>query len=208
MLSLPTEPSPTRPKNTDKVLLSVVDMDWCALGVTYAEAFFDNLEVLCWDTGNAEPAHLHDWQGDWIISYRGDFIFPPEIFERARKGAINFHPAPPKYRGLGSQHYAIFQGDTTYGSTCHHLADSVDTGAIIDVERFTIAPGETASSLRYKVGVHCLSQFLRLLSDYILLDKPLPVASENWGERLYQQKEIDAWLEQMKREQPEHPSVV
>jgi len=207
MLTLPTEPAPTRPKNKDKVLLSVVDMDWCNLGVTYAKSVFENLDVLCWDTGDPEPTHLQNWEGDWIISYRGDYIFPPEIFQRARKGAINFHPAPPKYRGLGSQHYAIFQGDHTYGSTCHHLAASVDTGSIVDVERFYISPGETASSLRYQVGVHCLSQFLRLLSEYILPSKPLPISKENWGDRLYRQREIDAWLEQMKREWPDHPSV-
>lgn len=65
-----------------------------------------------------------------------------------------------------------------------------------------------ASSLRYQVGVHCLSQFLRLLSDYILLGKPLPVSSEKWGERLYRQREIDSWLQQMKRERSDYPSVV
>ncbi len=208
MLPLPTEPTPTLTKNKDKVLLSVVDMDWCELGVAYAKSMFDNIDVLCWDTGDPEPTHVHNWEGDWIISYRGDFIIPPEIFKRAGKGAINFHPAPPKYRGLGSQHYAIFQGDKTYGSTCHHLAASVDTGPIVDVERFNISPGETASSLRYQVGVHCLSQFLRLLSDYILPGKPLPVSSEKWGERLYRQSEINSWLQQMKRERPDHPSLV
>ena len=197
----------TQLKNTDKVLLSVVDMDWCALGVAYAETVFSNLEVLCWDTGDPDPAHLQNWSGDWIISYRGDYIFPKEIYRRAKKGAINFHPAPPKYRGLGSQHYAIYQGDETYGSTCHHLAESVDTGPIVDVERFTVAPGETASSLRYQVGVHCLSQFLRLLSNYILPGRPLPTSTEVWGERLYRQREIDAWLEKMMRDDPTHPSV-
>ena len=40
MLPLPTEPTPTRTKNKDKVLLSVVDMDWCELGVAYAKSVF------------------------------------------------------------------------------------------------------------------------------------------------------------------------
>ena len=201
-------PAPTPSKNTDKVLLSVVDMDWCDLGVAYAREVFTNLEVLCWDTGDPEPEHVKDWEGDWIISYRGDYIFPRDVFQRARKGAINFHPAPPKYRGLGSQHYAIYQGDETYGSTCHHLAASVDTGDIVDVQRFRISPGETASSLRYQVGVHCLSQFVRLLSDYILPGKPLPRSPERWGERLYRQREIDAWLAKTKADMPDHRSVI
>jgi methionyl-tRNA formyltransferase len=195
-------------KNTDRVLLSIVDMDWCNLGAEYVKKMYPNLEILCWETGDAYPEHVSNWDGDWIISYRGDFIFPESIYSRAKKGAINFHPAPPKYRGLGSQHYAIYSGDKSYGSTCHHLANSVDTGSIIDVEHFTISPTETASSLRYQVGVHCLSQFLRLLSNYILPGVPLPVANEQWGDRLYRQSEIDVWLANMHKELPAHPSVI
>ena len=69
-----------------------------------------------------------------------------------------------------------------------------------------------------------LESFLRLLSERLVMlslpKKPtstrpknsdkvlLSVVDMDWGVRLYRQKEIDAWLEQMKREQPEHPSVV
>lgn len=191
----------------DKVLLSVVDMDWCDYGVEYARTVLPNLEVLCWDTGDPYPTQVDDWEGDWIISYRGDFIFKESIFSRARKGAINFHPAPPKYRGLGSQHYAIYDGDETYGSTCHHLARSVDTGDIVHVQRFHIAPGETTTSLRLQVGAHCLSQFLMLLNEYIIPGRPLPVSEERWGDRLYKQSEMDAWLAKMRESEPDHPSL-
>lgn len=149
--------------------------------VEFAKTVFSNLEVFCWDPGDPYPYHLDNWEGDWIISYRGDFIFPQSIYKNARKGAINLHPAPPKYRGLGSQHYAIYYNDETYGSTCHHLAPSVDSGQIIDVARFNVAPAETASSLRLHVGAYCLQQFIHLLTDYILVGRPLPVSPENWG---------------------------
>lgn len=71
-------------------------------------------------------------------------------------GAINLHPAAPTYRGLGSQHYAIYYNDETYGPTCHHLAPSVDSGQIIDVARFHVARAETASSLRLHVGADAM----------------------------------------------------
>lgn len=90
MLSLPTEPTPTIAKNNDKVLLSVVDMDWCELGVAYAKTVFDNLQVLCWDTGDPEPDYLHNWEGDWIISYRGDFIFPQKFLSGHVKEQLIF----------------------------------------------------------------------------------------------------------------------
>lgn len=201
-------PKPYLSKNTNRVLLSIVDMDWCHLGVEYAKKMFSDIEVLCWDTGDPYPNHIKEWSGDWIISYRGDFIFPEYLYRKAEKGAINFHPAPPKYRGLGSQHYAIYYGDKTYGSTCHHLDKSVDTGTIIDVERFTISPLETASSLRYQVGVHCLKQFLKLLANYILPEKPLPISNEEWGKYLYKQSEIDNWLKKMQQHSPSHPSLI
>ena len=192
----------------DKVLLSVCTMDWCDYGVTYARAVFPNLDVLLWDPGDPHPAIVDTWEGDWIISYRGDYIFKESEYKRAKKGAMNFHPAPPKYRGLGSQHYAIFDGDETYGSTCHHLARSVDTGDIVDVANFKIAPGETASMLRLHVGASCLTQYLRILTDYIIPGKPLPVSPERWGNRLYRQSEINAWLERMRREMPNHPCML
>lgn len=195
-------PNPHEPCG-DKVLLSVCTMDWCDLGVKFAKTVFSNLEVICWDPGNPYPEQIEQWEGDWIISYRGDFIFPERIFNRAKKGAINFHPAPPKYRGLGSQHYAIYDGDESYGSTCHHMASSVDTGEIIDVARFNIAPGETASSLRMHVGAYCLQQFIWLVTDFISRGRPLPVSPERWGDRLYRQAEIDAWLKVQREVAPD-----
>ena len=69
-----------------------------------------------------------------------------------------------------------------------------------------------------------MESFLRLLSERLVMlslpKEPTPtrpknsdkvllsVVDMNWGVRLYRQKEIDAWLEQMQREQPERPSVV
>ncbi len=188
----------------DKVLLSVCTMDWCDLGVEFAKTIFSDVEVFCWDPGDAWPEHLENWQGDWIISYRGDFIFPERIYKNARKGAINLHPAPPRYRGLGSQHYAIYYGDETYGSTCHHMAPSVDSGQIIDVASFTVAPGATASSLRMHVGISCLQQFARLMSDYIVQGKPLPVSEFRWGDRLYKQSELKHWMLTVRESEPDH----
>lgn len=83
---------------------------------------FSNLEVFCWAPGDPNPYHRDNWEGDWDIPYRGDFIFPKSIYANAHKGAINLHPASLKYRGLGSQHYEIYYNDETYDSTCHHLA--------------------------------------------------------------------------------------
>jgi methionyl-tRNA formyltransferase len=198
------EQEPAAPGSTDKVLLSVCTMDWCDIGVAWAKTVFKNLEVLCWDPGDPYPSQLEDWEGDWIISYRGDLIIKEEIYSRARKGAINFHPAPPRYRGLGSQYYAIYRKDVDFGTTVHWLAKSVDTGSIIRADHFSIAPGETGSSLRLHVGAYCLRQFYEIVTDYILPGKPLPQSEESWGEKLYTNKELFAWLDRLRMEEPDH----
>jgi methionyl-tRNA formyltransferase len=80
----------------------------------------------------------------------------------------------------------------------------VDSGDIIHVARFNIAPAETASSLRLHVGAYCLQQFIHLLTDYILQGRPLPVSPERWGERLYKQSELKPWMEKIRAEEPDH----
>jgi len=188
----------------DKVLLLLCRMVWCDIANDWAKAVFPNLETLYWDPGEPWPSTIDAWEGDWIISFRGDLIVPERIYSRARKGAINFHPAPPWFRGLGSQFYAIYNNHAEFGTTCHHMAKSVDTGKIIDVKYFPIAPNETATSLRHHVGGYSLCQFFELMTDYILPGKPLPESTETWGERLFTKKALDAWIEETKAREPDH----
>lgn len=197
----------TGPGSQDKVLLIVTKMVWCDLGVEWARTVFENLDVVYWNPGEPYPALVDEWEGDWIISYRGDLIIREEIFTKARKGAINFHPAPPRHRGLGSQYYAIYNNDADFGTTVHHMAKSVDTGKIIRADYFAIAPGETGSSLRLHVGAVCLAQFYDIVTDYILAGKPLPESTETWGDRLFTNKELFAWLDRLKVEEPDHPCL-
>ncbi|MGI4985501.1 MAG: hypothetical protein ACRYGL_19570 [Janthinobacterium lividum] len=89
--------------------------------------------MLCWNPGDPCPAFVDRWEGDWLVSFWGDFIFPEAVCKRARKGAINFHPATPAYRGIGGMVYAIYNDDEMYGSSCHHRVPVVDDGPIIDV---------------------------------------------------------------------------
>lgn len=96
------------------------------------------------DWGEAFPAP--DWQGDVIISYLSRWIVPAHIIKRADL-AINFHPAPPEYPGIGCFNWALYEGARTYGATCHAMVARVDWGPIIAVRRFDIAAGETVASL-------------------------------------------------------------
>jgi methionyl-tRNA formyltransferase len=65
-----------------------------------------------------------------------------------RKLWINFHSAPlPEFRGRNIAFHAIMQGATHFGATIHYMDASLDTGPLIEVQRFPIKPRHTAGDL-------------------------------------------------------------
>lgn len=189
------------------LLLLSVDEDtigWCRIAEEYTKTLFADVQAVYWAVGDPFPPEVEEWEGDWIISFRGDLIVPERVYSRAKKGALNIHPSPPHFRGLGGAYYAIYENHKEYGSTCHHLAASVDSGDIIDVRRFAIAPGETLTSLRHHVGAQSLVQYFELVANHIALDKPLPRSAEKWGDKLYTSKELRAWIAEKKVTDPDN----
>jgi methionyl-tRNA formyltransferase len=102
---------------------------------------------------------------DLVVS----FLFPrrilPPLIELPRAACLNFHPAPlPDLRGLGGFNVAILEGRREYGVSAHHVAETFDTGDLVDVERFPIDPErETAWSLDLKSQERLLGLFKRVV---------------------------------------------
>lgn len=180
---------------------------WTSLACAFTESSFDHVDPVFWDLGDPYPSLVDFWEGDWILSFRGDFIVPEATLGRASKGSLNFHPAPPRYRGIGSHHYAIHNGDSDFGVTCHHMAQEVDAGAIIRVDNFPISAGETATSLGFRAGAHCLTQFVDIVAQHVIGGAALPVAHAEWGDRLYTHAGLAAWKLRVMTDDPEHRSV-
>ena len=64
---------------------------------------------------------------------RDEFLTVPRL------GTINFHPALlPEYKGTGGYNLAIMDELSEWGSTAHYVDASIDTGEIIEVDRFPI----------------------------------------------------------------------
>ena len=57
----------------------------------------------------------------------------------AKKLNINFHPSPPRYRGVGGFNLAILNSDKEFGVTAHLMTSKVDDGLIIDMKSFKIS---------------------------------------------------------------------
>ncbi len=66
----------------------------------------------------------------WITDYR--YILPLDLVNETVLGAVNLHPSLlPTYRGRAPINWAIINGETRLGLTCHWVDEGVDTGNII-----------------------------------------------------------------------------
>ena len=81
----------------------------CAKAVQRARAIFGETEVRLGRRGDGWPRDVDTWTGDFIISYLSPFILPKALLERAGRAAINFHPGPPEYPGIGCTNFAHLQ---------------------------------------------------------------------------------------------------
>ena len=81
---------------------------------------------------------ISTWRGDYIICFRSYLILPIKVIKNAKIAAVNFHPGPPKYRGVGCLNYAMYNKERKYGVTAHLISRQIDKGKILMVKRFRI----------------------------------------------------------------------
>jgi methionyl-tRNA formyltransferase len=163
----------------------------CAKAVHHARALFGETEVRLARRGDAWPSDVDAWTGDFIISYLSPFILPKALLERARRAAINFHPGPPEYPGIGCTNFALYNGEMEFGVTCHHMAAQVDSGPIVAVRRFPLSPSDSVLALTWRCHDAILEMFLEI-SALLVAGKPLPVSAETWRRRPFKRRELNA----------------
>lgn len=172
-----------------EVLYIAENTPWGKIGYKTVAAAFRDVTPVLWSPNMPKP-DLHEWHGDWIISFKSDLILPSSVIERAKKGAINFHPCPSKYRGLGGYWWALHNNDNTFGATAHHVNERIDHGDIIKVIEFPIWQKETVEGLKHKAALYSLSLLKTILSD-IVTGKALKPCGTEWENHLYTQKELE-----------------
>jgi methionyl-tRNA formyltransferase len=144
--------------------------------------------------GDPTPVAFSAWRGRYVVSYLSPWIVPADLLARAERAAINFHPGPPEYPGIGCTNFAVYEGATVYGVTCHHMAPRVDTGAIIAVRRFPVTPADDV----YSITQRCYAQIATLFEEILPLlaaDQPLPVGPEHWTRRPFTRRELNELCE-------------
>lgn len=130
---------------------------------------------------------------DFILSVLSPVILPPEALRRARIGAVNFHPAPPEWPGVGAASYALYAGDRTYGVTAHIMEERVDAGQILRVDRFPIDATDTCDSLMDRAIAQSLAQFRSLAADLARARLPDP-SGDRWAHRATSRRDFERWM--------------
>jgi methionyl-tRNA formyltransferase len=112
---------------------------------------------------------------DLVVSFLYWRLIREPLLSLARIGCLNFHPAPlPDFRGVGGYNVAVLEGLSEWGVSCHFVDEHLDTGDLVEVERFPIAPdAQTAFSLDLESGQRLVGLFGRVI-DRLLAGEELP----------------------------------
>jgi methionyl-tRNA formyltransferase len=182
-------------RNKTKVLfIGKADNGYAKTAADFIRLHFENPQIVFSKRTESFPHQLLDWEGDLIISYLAQWILPKQLLEKAKLAAINLHPGPPEYPGIGCTNFAVYNQEKEFGITCHHMKAKVDSGSIIMVRRFAIFPADTVYSITQRCYVVILHSFFELMSEY-LKGKGFPESNENWTRKPYTRKQLNELCE-------------
>ena len=119
---------------------------------------------------------------DLVVSFLHPNLIRDPVLSLGRIGCLNFHPAPlPDFRGVGGYNVAILEGLHEWGVSCHFVDEHLDTGDLVEVERFPIDPdAHTALSLDMESGQRLVGLFGRVM-DRALAGEEMPRAPQGEG---------------------------
>lgn len=152
--------------------------------------FFYQVDVFWSKNSEFKPNNkILNWSGEYIFSFRSKYIIKQSLLKRASNLAINFHPGPPEYRGIGCVNFALFNNSKFYGSTVHQISNIIDGGKILDVKYFKIKKNiDDTLTKTYEIQY---KQFLKILSKIQQNKKILPKKKYLWSKKIYKKKDLD-----------------
>jgi methionyl-tRNA formyltransferase len=101
---------------------------------------------------------------DYLFSILNDTILSSRQLKTIKKNSFNFHDGPlPKYAGLFSSSWAVFNNEKKHGVCWHKIEDQTDAGDILIEKKFKINKNDTA----YDVDVKGIITGISLYKDLI-----------------------------------------
>ena len=180
------------------VLLTSDRADLAAAAEATASALFDVAHVsrharreTAFPAAAAEAVGRGDV--DVLLNFLAPMIVPPRVLEGVRREAINFHPAPPDWPGIGSASYALYRGDAEFGVTAHRMTAAIDGGEIVRVMRFPVEREDTCETLFDRALGHSVGVF-RDVCEAFARDGRLQPSGERWGRPAITRKEFERWM--------------
>lgn len=159
--------------------------------VDFLKGHSKKVELLVGDREDPFPLdRCIEWDGEFLLSYLSPWIVPSPVLRNVAVAAINFHPGPPEYPGIGCTNFALYHREREYGVTAHHMVEEVDSGPIIAVRRFPVPPDETVYALTQRCYQEIRSLFKEVVTSY-LETGILPISKERWTRRPTTRGDLD-----------------
>lgn len=165
---------------------------WGELVTEHARSIGFSVRHFGWEHGD-EPVTrgLGGWRGDWIFGFKADYILSAAELRQASAGALNFHPAPPDLRGVGTYGLALEEKRSIYGVTCHHMVERVDFGQIVDTAEFPIPKQVDRLALHELAAAHLYALYVRVIS-LLRFGTAVPSSDQTWSGPLHTWHEAEA----------------
>jgi methionyl-tRNA formyltransferase len=134
------------------------------------------------------PSAISDY--DIGLNFLGTHKIPAEEVNRPKRGWVNFHPAPlPEYGGRNVAFHALENYEERFGATVHYMEEEFDTGPILAVYPFSIAPEWTAGDLMNEAVETLKSAFRAWVPVLLQVDGKMPAKPQDPSRRHYFKKE-------------------
>jgi len=133
-----------------KVLfIGKADNFYAKAAAEFIRVHFENPEIVFSKRQDPFPEQLYEWRGDLLISYLAQWIIPNRLLANADLAAINLHPGPPEYPGIGCTNFAVYNEEKD--------CIIIDPGCYFNAEKDELAAFITQSGLtpRMLLNTHC-----------------------------------------------------
>lgn len=140
---------------------------------------------------------------DYIFCFRSFYILSKSIITKAKYGAINFHPGPPEYRGVGAANFAIYNNNKNFGFTVHFMNEKIDHGRIISVRRFKLNNKDTIKTVLHKTYRLMYKEAISIINNINKNSLYLKEKKENkkncWSKKINNLKSLNKFYEISKK---------
>eukprot|EP00727_Mastigamoeba_balamuthi_P000148 m51a1_g1013 hypothetical protein (247) ;mRNA; f:614231-615257 len=136
---------------------------------------------------------------EYLVAAWNAPLVPRSVYQRAKLGAVNVHPAPPEHPGNGAFSAVRALGRSRHGVTLHEMGPQIDCGKILRVRTFPVAgmSDEMLVAETGRVFLEMLEEALVFLAKHKCSTADLHDGSADgahWGPIKYRQSDEDKWL--------------